>query len=53
MMIGGLALGLYALVVSHVLRKDKLGALAIALPALLFWLIVALATWYVTLGARA
>ena len=41
MMIGRLALGLYALIVSHVLLKDRLGVLAIALPALLFWLIAA------------
>src|SRR5436305_5129790 len=50
MMIGGVALLVYALFVSWIVMRYKLPPLRVALPALLLWLGVAIGLWYVVPG---
>jgi hypothetical protein len=50
MIVGGVALFVYALVVSHILLRFKVAALPVSLSALLLWLTVAAGLWYVVLG---
>ena len=50
MMLGAVALFVYALAVSYLLLRFKVAALPVALSALLLWTGVAVGLWYAVLG---
>jgi uncharacterized membrane protein len=51
MVLGAMALLIYAVVVSYLVLRFRLPALAVSLPSLLVWLGAAVGLWYAVLGS--